>query len=82
MDRLNAKSANQIANKNSIIIKKTVEDILRRIELAAQSGHFALRYILKYQDAPLINMVNKELCDLGYEAYTYKSQDVNFIIKW
>lgn len=60
--------------------KALVKRIMLCIRARSVGGSFDYKYTLKFEDTPLVPMIVKELCDLGYSVHMHEDVKNNYII--
>ena len=71
MSRLKAEEARKIANDNSGIIQRYMDEIMMLIERRARQGSFILNYKSDIPDVTLITPIVEILTVMGYDVTTF-----------
>ena len=82
MSRLKAEEARKIANDNSGIIQRYMDEIMMLIERRARQGSFILNYKSDIPDVTLISPIVEILTVMGYDVTTFSVKDLSLTIKW
>ena len=82
MNRLKAEEARKIANDNSVVIQKKLDDIFRLIEQASKAGQLKLTYMSEVPDVNLITPIQEQLEENGYAVTSFSLKDISLVINW
>lgn len=82
MSRLKAEEARKMANDNSGIIQRYMDEILMVVERSAKQGSFRCNYKSDIPDVALITPIVEQLTAMGYDVAAYRLKDLTLTIKW
>ena len=82
MSRLKAEEARKMANDNSGIIRRYMDEILMVVERSAKQGSFRCNYKSDIPDVALITPIVEQLTTMGYDVAAYSLKDLTLTIKW
>ncbi len=82
MGRLKAEEARKMANDNSGIIQRYMDEILMVVERSAKQGSFRCDYKSDIPDVALITPIVEQLITMGYDVAAYSLKDLTLTIKW
>lgn len=82
MGGLKAEEARKMANDNSGIIQRYMDEILMVVERSAKQGSFRCDYKSDIPDVALITPIVEQLTTMGYDVAAYSLKDLTLTIKW
>lgn len=71
-----------MANDNSGIIQRYMDEILMVVERSAKQGSFRCNYKSDIPDVALITPIVEQLTAMGYDVAAYRLKDLTLTIKW
>lgn len=71
-----------MANDNSGIIQRYMDEILMVVERSAKQGSFRCNYKSDIPDVALITPIVEQLTTMGYDVVAYSLKDLTLTIKW
>lgn len=82
MNKLKAEEARVIANENSELVGKFLDEIYTLISQEAKQGRYRLNYTSEVTRTNLISPIQEILITQGYQVNSLSIKSINLEIKW